>query len=467
MHQFRLAPDSVERRILRGILSAAVAMPLVFGSMPIAPAYANSSGRTIIRDAEIEADLHLWTEDLFRAAGMSSDQVNIILVQSSDVNAFVAGGANIFIYTGLIDKTGNVGEVIGVIAHELGHIAGGHLTRTGEVAKNASFEAIIGALIGIGAAVATGDSGAAAAGIRIGQGQAMNHFLAFSRVQESSADQAGYRFMTGAGYDPEGLPSFLEKLASQELLTLSEQSQYVRTHPLSQDRVDALENKVQSSPLKGKAYPPGWGENYKRMKAKLLAFISPQQVLYVYPSSDTSMAARYARTIAAYRTNHVDDAIKLVNGLLADEPNNPYFHELKGQMLFEFGKVSESIPSYEKASGMAPASGLIRTAYARSLIEGARNNQEMLQKAIGQLKRAEQDEPRSTEIKRLLATAYGKLGQEPQARVYLAEEALMKGRKSEAVRMAKVTLKQLPPNSAEALRAKDIINTVGDADEKR
>lgn len=459
MLQFRLA--------MRRIMSIAVAAPLAFGGAPVTPSFAAPGGQTIIRDAEIEADLHIWTQDLFRAAGMSSDQVNIILVQSTDVNAFVAGGANIFIYTGLIDKTGNVGEVIGVIAHELGHIAGGHLTRTGEVAKNASFEAIIGALIGIGAAVATGDSAAAAAGIRIGQGSAMNHFLAFSRVQESSADQAGYRFMTGAGYDPEGLPSFLEKLASQELLTISEQSQYVRTHPLSQDRVDALENKVQTSSLKGKAYPPNWTENYLRMKAKLLGFIAPQQVLYVYPSSDTSMPARYARAIAAYRTNHVEDAVKQINSLLVDEPNNPYFHELKGQMLFEFGKVPESIASYEKASTMLPASGLIRTAYARALVEGARNNPAMLQKAIAQLKRAEQDEPRSTEIKRLLATAYGRLGQEPQARVYLAEESLMKGRKSEAVRMAKVTLPQLPPNSAEAIRAKDIINTVGDADEKR
>lgn len=246
------------------------------------------------------------------APQISPSQVNIILIQSPDVNAFVAGGANIFIHTGLIQKTENADEVIGVIAHELRTaFAGGHLTRTGEVAKNASFEAMIGALIGIGAAVATGDGGAAAAGISIGQGQAMNKFLAYSRIQKSSADQAPFtRFMTGAGIDPEGLPSFLDKLSSQELLLTSQQSQYARTHPLSRDRVENLRSKVDASPLRGKQIPPSWSDQYARIKAKLTGFIAPQQVLYLYPSSDQSMPAQYARAIAAYRMNHVEEALK-------------------------------------------------------------------------------------------------------------------------------------------------------------
>lgn len=431
------------------------------------PANAQVAGQTIIRDAEIESNLKEWTADVIHAAGMNPEQIKIVLVQSPDVNAFVAGGANIFIYTGLIQKTENEGEVIGVIAHELGHIAGGHLSRTGEVARNASFEAMIGALIGLGAAVATGDGSAAAAGISIGQGQALNRYLAYSRVQESSADQAGFRFMTGAGLNPEGLPSFLEKLSSQELLVTSQQSQYVRTHPLSSDRVEALEHKVEASPLHNKTFPDKWSRQYKRVKAKLLGFISPQQVAYAYDGNDMSIDAAYARTIAAYRMNHVEQALKMTDDLIKGEPDNPYFHELKAQMLFEFGRAAQSVPSYKKAVALAPESGLIRMAYAQALIESAGKNKATLSEAADQLKRAEKDEPRVSKIKRLLAMAFGKMGKEPQARVYLAEEALMQGRKDEALRLAKVTLGQLPPNSPEALRAADIINTVGDDAEKR
>lgn len=434
---------------------------------PLVPAHAQQAGQTIIRDAEIEADLRLWTKDVVRAAGMNPEQIKIVLVQSPDVNAFVAGGANIFIYTGLIQKTENPGELVGVIAHELGHIAGGHLTRTGEVARNASFETMIGALIGIGAAVATGDGSAAAAGLSIGQGQAMNRYLAYSRVQESSADQAGFRFMTGAGLNPTGLPSFLEKLSSQELLTTSQQSQYVRTHPLSSDRVDALENKLENSSLKSTPLPGPWSDQYARMKAKLSGFISPQQVTYTYKSSDSSIPAQYARAIAAYRLNQVDTALSLTDRLIKAEPDNPYFLELKGQMLFEFGKIAESAKYYEKAARLAPNSGLIRMAFAQALIEMPGQGPAGYTEAMNQLKRAEQDEPRVSKIKRLLATASGKMGKEPEARIYLAEEALMQGRKDEAVRMAKETVKYLKAGSPEAIRAADIINAVGDTTEKR
>lgn len=428
---------------------------------------ADDSSQVIIRDAEIEKDLRNWTGGVMNAAGMQSSQVNIILVQSPEVNAFVAGGSNIFIYTGLIDLSNDVGQVVGVVAHELGHIAGGHLSRTAEVSKNASFEAIIGALVGIGAAIATGDSSAASAGISIGQSQAMNKFLAFSRVQESSADQAGFRFLTSAKLSPEGLPDFLNKLSSQELLPVSQQSPFMRTHPISRDRVEALQHKVDDSPLKTKPFPTEWDDQYARVKAKLLGFTSPLQVGYKYPSSDTSIPAQYARAISSYRLNQMQPAIQKTDALIAAEPKNPYFYELKGQILFEFGKAAQAVEPYEKAVQFAPDSGLIRMALANALIESAGSNPTKLEAAIGHLKRAENDEPRSSQIKRLLATAYGRMGKEPQARVYLAEEALMRGNKKEAARMADVTLKQLPPNSPEWLRAQDIINTVGEPDKNK
>lgn len=446
--------------------------PLVMGlgcivMLPSIADAASNSGQVIIRDTEIEQDLQGWTAGVMSSAGLSSKQVNIVLIQSPEVNAFVAGGANIFLYTGLIDLSDNVGQVVGVVAHELGHIAGGHLSRAAEVGKNASFEAMLGAIVGIGAAIATGEGSAAAAGISIGQGQAMNNYLAFSRVQESAADQAGFRFLTGANLSPEGLPSFLDKLSSQELLPTSQQSQFVRTHPLSRDRVDVLQHKVDESPLKTKAFPAGWDDQYARVKAKLLAFTSPQQVAYKYPSSDQSVPAIYARAISSYRLNQAQPALQQIATLIAKEPDNPYFYELKGQILYDFGKAAESVAPYQKAVALAPDAGLIRTALAQSLIESAGKDTSKLQAAIDHLKRAEKDEPRSTSIKRLLATAYGRMGKEAEARVFLAEEALMRGNRDEASRMAEATIKQLPAGSPELIRAKDIINTVGEPDKKQ
>lgn len=428
---------------------------------------AEASGQSIIRDTEIERNIANWTSGVISSAGMTPSQIDIILIQSPEVNAFVAGGANIFIYTGLIDLSENVGQVVGVIAHEIGHISGGHLSRTADVGKNASFEAMLGAIVGIGAAIATGDSSAAAAGISIGQGQAMNRFLSFSRVQESTADQAGFRFLTGAGLSPVGLPSFLDKLSSQELLPVSQQSQFVRTHPLSRDRIESLQHKVDASPLKDKSFPAEWDSEYARVKAKLLGFTSPQQVLYKYPSKDTSIPAQYARAISAYRLNQMMPALQKMDALIKLEPQNPYFHELKGQILYEFGKASQSIAPYETALNFVPDSGLIRTALAQSLIESAGKDTNKLKSAIDHLKRAEKDEPRSTTIKRLLATAYGRMGRETEARVFLAEEALMRGNRKEAARMAEISLKQLSPDSPELRRAKDIINTVGEPEKNK
>lgn len=439
----------------------------VFSMFGTELAIARSSGQVIIRDAEIESDLRRWTTPVIQAANMTPDQVNMVLIQSNDVNAFVAGGSNIFIYSGLIDLSDNVGQVIGVISHELGHISGGHLSRTAEVAKNASFEAMLGTIVGIGAAIATGDGSAAAAGMSIGQAGATNTFLAHSRVQESVADQAGLRFMTGAQMNPEGLSEFLDKLSSQELLPASQQSQFVRTHPLSRDRIESLQHKIDDSPYKTEKFPAAWNDQYARIKAKLMGFTSPQQVAYKYPSSDTSIPAQYARAISAYRLNQMQAALDRIASLIQQEPQNPYFYELKGQILFEFGKAAEAVPAYEKAVQYAPDSGLIRSALANALIESAGKDPAKLQSAIDHLKRAEKEEPRSTSIKRMLATAYGRMGKESEARVFLAEEALMQGRRDEASRMADVTIKQLPPNSPELIRAKDIINTVGEPDKNK
>lgn len=412
----------------------------------------------LIRDTEIENTFKSWIDPLLNAAGMTKDSINLIVVQSPQINAFVAGGANVFVYTGLIDRTDNPDEVIGVLAHEIGHVAGGHLIGTRDALDRASYESILGMVVGIGAAIATGN-GAAANAIISGSGSvAQSRFLANSRVNESSADQAALRFMESSQMNPAGLSSFLEKLGSEELMPVNQQSEYVRTHPLTRNRIDAVETRIQQSPYKDKPMPKQWLDEHARMKAKLLGFINPGRVAWTYNDSDKSIPARYAHAIAAYRQKEVEKAITGIDSLIADEPQNPYFQELKGQMLRDFGRVKESLPYYEKAVTLLPDAGLIRIDYAHALLESGQTGVE--DKAIDMLERALRDEPRSSNAHRLLATAYGRKGQEMTAKLHLAEEATLQGKGPYAKQLAESVLDNAQAGSREELKARDIINHV-------
>jgi len=256
------------------------------------------SGPIIIRDTEIENVLKIWTEPVIKASKLDPAAIRFVLVQSKNMNAFVAGGPNIFLYSGLLEKTDNPAQVIGVVAHELGHISGGHLVRGRGAIENASYESMLGTILGIGAAIATGNGGVGAAVAAGAQSTALNKYLAFSRVQESSADQAGLSALEKAGYSPKGMRDFMHKLESQELLPASQQSEYVRTHPLTRNRVDALSAGLARSEHKDVALPAVWIDQHARIIAKLTAFITPEQVVWNYPDSDNSIAADYARAIA-------------------------------------------------------------------------------------------------------------------------------------------------------------------------
>ncbi len=440
------------------IVFSAGLMFALFAAMP-------ASAQTVIRDTEIEEDMAEWFAPIFKAAGMSPDQVNIILVQDDQINAFVAGGSNIFFYTGLLQKTQGPEEVIGVMAHELGHITGGHLIRGREAMEQASYESILGMILGVGAAIATGD-GAAAATIGTGaSSMAQRKFLRYSRTFEASADQAALRYMDSAGMDPAGLESFLKKLEGQELRPESQQSEYVRSHPLTRDRVQTVIARAENSPNKGKAVPAEWTRQHKMMLAKLMGFVTPQQVAWTYDDRDNSRESVTARAVAAYRTNDVARALKLSDQLLSMEPKNPYFLELKGQMLVDFGRLAEAIPYYEKAVAIKPGAGLIRTALAHAQIETAGNDAAKLKKAIGNLDAALKTEPRSTRIHRLLATAWGRAGDESRAKLHLAEEALLQRRRDNAKSLAQQAKAGLKPGSADWIRANDILSYIGASDD--
>jgi predicted Zn-dependent protease len=414
-------------------------------------------GGSVIRDTEIEAILKSWAAPIVKAAGLSPDSINIILVQNNALNAFVAGGANIFIYTGLIEKTDDPGELMGVIAHELGHITGGHLIATHSALERASYESIIGMVVGAAAAIATGNGEIGTAITAGSSNLALRRFLSHSRIQESSADQAAMTYMTEAGLDPTGLPSFLAKLEDEELLPASQQSEYIRTHPISRNRVEALQTRLQKAKATGQGFDALTLEQHKRMKAKLTGFSNPGHVVWKYDDRDTSVAADYARAIAAYRQNKPDEALARIDDLIQREPENPYFLELKGQVLVDFSKIKEALPAYETAVKKLPQAPLLRVALAHALMESG-GGDDVLKQAIEHLEIALGREPRSTRTHRLLATAYGRLGREDIAKLHLAEEALLQRRFDYARDQANAALESFPAGSREALRARDIIN---------
>ncbi|HEY1095764.1 MAG TPA: M48 family metalloprotease [Alphaproteobacteria bacterium] len=409
----------------------------------------------LIRDTEIETDIRRMATPIWQQAGLRPSDIRVAIIGDDTINAFVAGGQNIFLYTGLILDTHDIGELLGVIAHETGHITGGHLIRTRQNMEDASMESIIGALAGVAAGVAAGDAGAGMATITATQQMTMSKLLSNSRTYESSADQAGLSFMERAGYSAEGTAHFLERLAREEMLPEMQQSQYMLTHPLSQQRLDAVEDFVKRSSVGKKEYPDSYKLMHARIKAKILGFTTPQTALRTYKDK-TDMPSRYGYAIGLYRTGKVKEALDILVDLQKANPNDPYIQELQGQILFENGRIAESIPFFQKALEDAPEAGLIRIALAHAYLEN--RNAHNLPQAIDQLNRAKTTEYRTSSLFRLLATAYGRNGQEAQAKLALAEEALLKRDNSFAIYQATTARKMLPESEKAARqRASDII----------
>ncbi len=416
-------------------------------------ARADAAGMGVIRDEEVEQTLRTFSRPVFDQAGLSPSAVKFILIDQNDLNAFVAGGQNIFVFTGLILRTKSPAELFGVIAHETGHIANGDLIRMRAEMEDLSFQVMAATLLGIavGAAAGSGEAGVAvlsAAG-SIGQRAALRH----SRIQETAADQSAVAYLKGARMPVSGLVSFMETLADQELLPESQQTEYVRTHPLTRDRIASLENAAAN--YKGGSVPAEWAGLHARMVAKLKGFLMPDQALL---DKGTSVAARYGRSIALYRKGRIDEALKLLAPLIKEEPRNPYFLELKGQMLFEYGRIDEAIPAYAKSVELAPESGLIRAAYGHALLESGSDTQKHYAEAVKQFERALQSEPKDIKTHHFLAIAYGKQGQEGLSRLHLAEEQLLRRKTDYAIREAKLAQQSLVKNSASWIRAGDILD---------
>jgi predicted Zn-dependent protease len=409
---------------------------------------------SILRDAEIENIIRTYATPIFTVAGLDPAAVHVYVVNDPTLNSFVAGGQNLFMNSGTILRSETPNQLVGIIAHETGHISGGHLARTDEALRHATIQNIIALVVGAAAAATSGNGGAGAAAILGGSSLAQRSFLQFSITQEASADQAALSFLDRTGQSAKGLLQFFEILQQQEFLSAAHQDPYMRTHPLTAQRVTYVREHVLHSRFSDVPDPPEWIAMHRRMKAKLAAFLgSPPQVLASIKPTDNSVAARYERAIAYYRIPDLKHAVPIIDGLIQDYPTDPYFRELEGQMLFENGHVAEAVAPYEEAVRLSPKSALLRIELAQVQLET--NDPAYVPKALRHLNEAVRFEDRNPDAWRFLAIAYGRSNNMGMMALSLAEEGIADGDYGQARQQAARAVKQLPAGAAKQ-RALDI-----------
>jgi predicted Zn-dependent protease len=407
-----------------------------------------------IRDAEIEAILREYTDPILEAAGLIPEDVGLFLIGDPSLNAFVAGGQRIHIHTGLIIRTETPGQLKGVIAHETGHISGAHgARRAADFAKSARSGYVS---IGLGIiAIAAGAPELGAALIANSQQLTALSFFTHTRAQESSADQAAITFLERTGQSPAGIVEFFEEFRYQEVLSQARRFEYFRTHPLASDRIRALRQRAEETGLMD---VPPTGRALAQMEimhAKLIGFLEPPVVVYQrYPETDTSEPARYARAISAMQSVDLGKAIKEIDELLEINPENPYYHELKGQILFEFGKIAESVEPNRRAVELAPDQPLLMISYARSMI--ARGDPGDVEEGETLLRRSIIAEPDNAFAWSELAKAMDKQGRRYEAELATAERSFHVGDVVGANTFAQRAMLGLEAGSPLMRRAQDI-----------
>jgi len=430
-----------------------VALLLLSFALVIEPAAAQS----VLRDAETEALFADMARPLVIAAGLQPGNVKVVLLQDPEINAFVAGGQTVYLQSGLIDAADNIDQVQGVVAHEIGHITGGHVIRFNEGAKAATGITLLSLLLG--AAVMAAGGGEAGMGVMMaGQQAAMGKFLAFSRTQESSADAAGASFLYKAHISGKGMLDFFGKLRKDEYRLSSSYTDvdpYAQTHPLSADRIEALSGTLKSSPWWDAKTDPALEARFQRVKAKLSGYVNdPDVTLRKYPETNQSIPAIYARAYAWHKSAYPDKAVEEANKLIAIAPHDPYFLELKGQILLESGKPKAAVPVLREAVERSGNQPLISSLFGHALIatEDPANYAEarqILRVAVAR----DHDNPFAWYQ---LGVIYAQQGDTPRAALATAERYSLEGRSNLALPNAELALRNLPQGSADWIRAQDI-----------
>lgn len=451
-HSFR----SRSRPLRRLGVAAALLLALAPGFGQVAMAQ-DDPPPSLLLDTEIDETLHAEADPIFVAAGLDPKSMKIHLIGDKTLNAFTAGGLEEFFNSGIIIETKTPGELQGIIAHETGHVAGGHIARSGEGNSGAMKTFILTMGLGILAALAGAPDAGGALAMSSGYFATLN-ILGYTREQEARADQAAATYLDKAHLSGKGLVDFFDNLRYEEVFSYARRYPYFQSHPISSERIEGLRVRVSRLPDFNKTATPEEQERHMVMVAKIKAFQNPpSQTLADYKESDTSFAARYARAIAHYKWTQTDVALKEIDGLIADYPANPYLWELKGQVLFESGKPRESDPAYRKAVELKPDAPLLRVSLAQTLL--AEDDPKLVDEAISHAKKALTIDNTNAFGWRLLSQGYDAKGMDGMARLAAAEEKFAVGDAKQARIFAMRARERLDKNTPEYRRATDIALT--------
>tara|TARA_R110000868_G_scaffold19949_1_gene85130 strand:- start:1910 stop:3289 length:1380 start_codon:yes stop_codon:yes gene_type:complete len=444
----RRAGDAACVRVGAVALLALVALPVNL---------ARAEGIALVRDAETERMLRDYSLPIWRAAGMTPSTITIHLVKDPNINAFVISGQDVFFNTGLITQADAPMEIIGVIAHETGHMAGAHRSRSAEAMDKAALPYYASMIAGV-AAIAAGAGDAGMAILAGGMQVAERSILSYSRQQEGSADQAGATYLQRSHQSGKGMLMLFEKFRDQEALSTQSQDPFVRSHPISEDRLASLEERVKASPYYDIPDSPERIHEMKMVQAKLFAYVDDSAItLRRFPASDQSDYARYARTVAYHKDGADEKALAELAPLLVSMPKNPYLWELKGQIDFESGKVADSIPSYRNARALDPNEPQFDLALGQSLL--ATEKKEYESEALALLKQAVSGDKSNPFAYYQLSIAYGRMNQIGMAELATAEYYATIGAQPDALGHALRAQSLLKTGSPDWLRAQDIAVT--------
>lgn len=436
-------------------LTGRLVLSLAFWAVCSLPAQAQIS---IISDEETEQMLAKIIKPLFKQAGVTYRRNGFFIVNDDSLNAFVADGNNLFIHTGTIVKSDNYNELAGVIAHETGHIQGGHILR--QKLKNQELQiATLASAIVAGTAAAVSGRGDAAMAVMLGtQSSALTHYTRYRTEEERSADEAAMKLLAATSQSPQGMLTFMKKISKENVMSGVEETPYFRTHPVTRERISFFENHISNDASYNSN--PSLQEEFERVKAKLYAYLySPAKTFQAYPASNTSIAAQYARSIAYFKKLDFKKALALLDELIAKEPQNPYFHELKGQIYLETAKISQAKAEYQKAVNLMPSSALLQSSLAQAILEDNPKPQEVRQ-AINLLQKANISRPMGFSWL-LLSRAYGMSGDEANANYASAEYSFYIGARDIAKRQAEEA-KKLSKNPKLSLKIDDLLNRLKD-----
>lgn len=447
------------RAVARQATAIVTAAALLCGSWPARAQ--QGGGPPILRDAETEQLLRDYTRPILRTAGLEKQNIQVVIINDPSFNAFVADGRRIFVNYGALRESETPNQIIGVLAHETGHLAGGHLSKLREQVARAQTQMIIAMLLGIGAAVAGARSGAGSAGaaaIAAPQSAIMRTMLSYQRQQEENADKAAVKFLNATGQSAKGMYETFRRFSDQSLFAARGADPYNMSHPMPAERVRALEELARSSQFWDKKDDPALQFRHDMMRAKVSGFMErPDTINRRYPASNDSLPARYARAIAAYRHGDLRNAQAQIDALIRAQPNNPYFHELKGQALLEGARPNEAIAPLRKAVQLSNHAPLIEMLLGQALV--ASENKAYADEAITILRAAVSREPEAAIGYTQLAMAYGRKGNYAEADLAAAQAAFLRGDQKTARDLASRAKTRFAIGSPGWVKADDIVNT--------